>query len=172
MMANTTHNDSASTPRINQEESPLAWLAARKDANGNAFLAPYEAEAGERLRQDFTIAGLGQRICMSWEPAGARAQKGTNHAGDLADFRIDARKRLEKALLALEPNLRGLLLDICCFLKGLEEVERDRKWPRRSAKLVLKIGLSQLACHYGLIPRQSSGGIRHWGEDGYKPAIS
>ena len=162
----------ASKPGINLEESPLGWLSSRRNGKGQPYLEPYETEAGERLRQDFTIAGLSPRIAMSWAPAGARPQKGSHHAADLADFRLDARRRLEKALMALEPNLRGLVLDICCFLKGLEQVERERCWPRRSAKLVLKIALSQLACHYGLLPRQASAGTRHWGGEGYRPTIS
>ena len=170
----TTITGGGEAARVDLGESPLGWLSARKTKSGKPYLAPYETEAGERLRQDFTLAGLNRRICMSWEPTGGRpgGRGQGNHAADISDFAIDARKRLDKALLALEPNLRGLLLDICCFLKGIEQVERERRWPRRSAKLVLKIALSQLAKHYQLLPRQHSDGIRHWGVEGYKPHIN
>ena len=44
------------------------------------------------------------------------------------------------------------MIDVCAFGKGLQVIESERRWPRRSAKLVLRIGLDQLAHQLGLSP--------------------
>jgi len=66
-------------------------------------------------------------------------------------------------------------VDICCFLKGLETVERERQWPAHSAKLVLRLALVSLARHYGLAATTTgkpSAGLRHWGDENYRPEIT
>ena len=57
---------------------------------------------------------------------------------------------MRKAIDAMGERLAGPVIDICCFLKGLELVERERGWKKRSAKHVLAEGLAILARHYGL----------------------
>lgn len=165
-------------PGINLDESPLARLATRKGRNGESFLAEAEALAGERLRMDFTRAGLTPGITQRWDGA-PRSGGAAGGAKDLCDAAIDAKARVQAALRAVGPELSGVVLDVCCFLKGLEFVERERRWPVRSAKVILKAGLAALARHYGLATGEQAGGeqaggktrIRRWGAADYKPAV-
>jgi hypothetical protein len=92
----------------------------------------------------------------------------------MSDAIVAARQRVEHALAAVGPDFAGLLLDVCCFLKGIEMVERQRAWPTRSAKLVLRLALSSLARHYGLgrvAEGRSHAAMVHWGSADYRPEI-
>jgi Domain of unknown function (DUF6456) len=162
----------ARTVALNLDESPLASLMRRKGRDGAAFLTIDEFNAGERLRADFTKGMLMQRVSASWSAAVSGGRRGAHDGlANLTDSAIAARQRLDKAFDAVGPELSGVLTDICCFLKGVEQVERERQWPQRSAKLMLKAGLASLARHYNPQPKPSTGGIRHWGGEGYRPEI-
>lgn len=156
----------------NPNESPLVRLAQRRGKGGEPFLAEAEALAGERLRVDFTRGQLMPGITQRWD-AQPREKGSRRGVGDLSDSAIDARRRVDAAIKAVGPELAGVLVDICCFLKGLETVERERRWPARSAKLLLKAGLGVLARHYGLAGSATSRSsrIRQWGTEDYRPTI-
>ena len=157
--------------RHNIAESPLALLYRTRSKCGTAYLTQAEFEAGERLRADFTRAMLSPRLGIDWDATGgSRGSAGRSGGESLSDSALSARLRVGKALTAVGPELSGVLVDICCFLKGLKTVETERQWPARSAKLILKTALAALARHYNPAPRRHSCRTQHrWGASDYKP---
>ena len=134
---------------LDAAESPLAWLARRKARDGRALISSVQFLAGERLRDDFTRAQLTPRVTSHWESSVAKDRRGGREL-TYSDATVAARQRMRNALEHVGPEFTGLLLDVCCFLKRLEDVERERSWPVRSGKVVLQLGLDRLARHYGL----------------------
>jgi hypothetical protein len=134
---------------VDESESPLLWLARRKGRDGAALIAPHQLQAGERLRAEFTRAQLMPRTTSNWQAPIARDRRTGDHGLNFTDAMIAARQSVNGALSSVGPEFSGLLLDVCCFLKGLADVERERTWPPRSAKVVLQIALDRLARHYG-----------------------
>lgn len=161
------------TVRMNLSESPLAQLARRRTRDGSPFLDDHEIEAGERLRADYTRAQIMPRVGANWSEAVASGRRGGHENGiaELTDAALSARQRVDKALTAVGPELAGILVDVCCFLKGLEQVEAERGWPVRSAKIVLKTALAVLFRHYE--PRMGTRrrSIVHWGTEDYRPSV-
>lgn len=170
----------AQAPRINGEESPLNWLASRKDKDGRPLISAEEFAAGERLRRDYHCALLAQRTTANWTgvPGDRNARRGVPGTGvDLSDNALAARERVNRALATVGPELAGILIDVCCYLKGLEALERQSGWPQRSGKIILQIALQRLARHYGLVPfvcpaaNAGPAKIHHWGTGDYRPRI-
>jgi hypothetical protein len=154
----------ASDVTVDEAESPLAWLARRKGRDGRTLIDPVQLLAGERLRAEFTRAHLMPRNTPNWSAAGADRHRGASPA-TFTEAVTGARQRVRRALDAVGPEFSGLLVDVCCFLKRLEEVERERSWPPRSAKVVLQLGLDRLARHYGLrgeVHGRGDGKLRTW----------
>lgn len=161
--------------QINLSESPLAQLARLRTKTGAAFLAAREFEAGERLRADYTRGQLMPRLGANWIASVASGKRsGAGSAAELTDVALAARLRVEKAIAAVGPELSGVLIDVCCFLKGMETVEAERAWPVRSGKVVLKTALAALARHYWPGALQSGGKpaqMLHWGTQDYRPSL-
>jgi len=144
-------------------ESPLVWLAKRQGRDGRALIEPHQLQAGERLRRDFTCAHLMPRTTSNWESPLSSGRSNADAAS--TETMIAARQRVHQALDTVGPEFAGLLLDVCCFLKRLEDVERERLWPARSAKVVLQLALHRLARHYGYGAQAKGAGaaaIRTW----------
>ena len=158
---------------INLAESPLTQIAARKDRHGRRFLAQAEFDAGERLRRDYEHACLVPRLGINWEQpiSKGKASAARPQGLEMNEAVLAARQRVEKAIAAVGPELAGILVDVCCFLKGLERVEAERGWPARSAKVVLKTALGALDRHYR--PATASRGkLLHWGSTDYRPKLA
>lgn len=161
-------------PGFNPAESPLSRLFTRKH-QGKTYISRPEFEAGERLRADFEKGQLQPSITAnpSFQPAGSSKGGVRGSGSDISDFAMDARARVTKAVHFLGPELAGVALDVCCFLKGLEQVERERQWPPRSAKLMLRTALSRLSEHYGMQKqtRASATSISSWADADFRPSL-
>ncbi len=136
----------------NAVQSPLAWLRKPRGNASTAFLNAAEFAAGERLRSDYERSSLSQKLCADWmRPATASRHSGPRNAVlDAADSALAAKDRFMSALQVLGPGLDDLVFGVCIREYSLDSIERARGWPRRSAKVVLKLALARLAQHYGL----------------------
>lgn len=162
--------EAAETVAMNWAESPLGQLMRRKGRDGEAFLTSAEFQAGERLRADYTRGQIMPRLGANWV---ASVSSGRRDGGvaDLTDAALGARMRVENAIRAVGPELSGILIDVCCFLKGMETVEMERGWPVRSAKIVLKTALGVLSRHYHPAREHRPREMLHWGAEDYRPVI-
>lgn len=157
---------------VNLAESPLTALGRLKRHDGSHWFGSNLVAAGDRLRTDFTKGLMTPAVTSRWEPAASRGNTARSSGiADLTDAALAARLRVSRAVEAVGPELAGLLIDVCCYLKGLETVERERHWPQRSAKLLLRAGLQMLARHYEPPCRDGSAHIRNWGGENYRPEI-
>jgi hypothetical protein len=165
----------SATALANLAESPLAQLVRRKTREGRPFLSAREYRAGERLRADYTRGRIMPRLGANWVANVSSGKRSGGGVVELTDAALAARQRVDHAIAAVGPELSGVLVDVCCFLKGLELVETERGWPVRSAKIVLKSALGVLARHYqpadGMTHRREHQ-VLHWGPEDYRPKIS
>lgn len=137
---------------IDERESPLLWLHRRRGKDGKPQISAQEFAAGERFRADLTLAQMLPRVTVNWDAGLAGGTRGTGAGpAGASDSSLAARQRVRSACKRLGPDLSGLAIDVCGFLKGLDSVERERGWPARSAKIVLRLALAALAEHYGLV---------------------
>ncbi len=136
--------------RYGAGETPLSGLARRKDPDGTPFLSAALVRAGERLREDFELAQMGPRMAQNWDryltggvTGGSGKGPGAAPGGATA-----ARERVTGALRDLGPGLGDVALRCCCYLEGLERIEKRMGWSARSGKIVLRIALQRLKRHY------------------------
>ena len=126
-------------------------LAASHDDDGHPFLLPHHLAAASRLERLIERSRLIPRVTMSYDPTSVGGHgRASNAAGDLSDGAADARQKLNRLAQSIPADCWGAMFDICGLGKGLQTIEAERRWPRRSAKLVLRIGLEHLASLFGL----------------------
>ncbi|HEY5793937.1 MAG TPA: DUF6456 domain-containing protein [Bosea sp. (in: a-proteobacteria)] len=144
---------------LDERESPLLWLHRRPGKDGKPQISAEEFAAGERFRSELTLARMMPRMTMNWDASLAPDGRGAGSRGPAAasDSSLAARQRVRLACDRLGPDLSGLAIDVCGFLKGLDRVERERGWPARSGKVVLRLALKALATHYGIAVPASAG---------------
>lgn len=130
---------------------PVGRLARISDAAGMAFFQGREIAAARQLWEDHAAAQLGLFRGADWTaPPRGSARRGPGGAQEqAATGAIDARRRVSAALEALPASLAAALRAFLLEETGLDDLERARRWPQRSGKLVLKLGLELLADHYG-----------------------
>ena len=153
-------------------ESPLMRLAAA-GAKGQPFLEPHHVQAGERVQRLVDRAQLRQRVIMSYDLARTAGSHRHGPAAEIGDMAADARRQLAALHRALPRECADVLFDVCGLEKGLQLIEMERGWPRRSAKLVLRIGLDQAASFFGLQRVAVGQGARRrsWMGEGGRPPM-
>jgi hypothetical protein len=167
------------TVRPADRDSPLGWLHSRRDRQGRPLLSRHAYDAGERLRADFWFAAMTPRVTASWNPVSSdrHSQRSAPFDSlDMSDNVVAAKQRVRRALAAVGPELSGILIDVCCHEKGIEDAEREVGWPVRSGRIVLQLALERLARHYGLGPpddarSEGPSRIRAWGDGNHRPTM-
>lgn len=137
-----THSDRG--VRTNVEAQTLRRLAA--PSAKEAFLSGHHLAAAERISLWGRRAQLQPRVTMSYDPTyNASHKSGAGAGADITDMAAHARKQLNDLLKEMPKDCGDMLVDVCVYEKGLQTIEQERRWPRRSAKLVLRIALEQAA---------------------------
>jgi len=136
--------------RANLGESPILWLARRKDQSGRPWLTPAEVSAGERLRAEAEIAAAGPSLTMRWDALPTSRSGGGAKRVEPGARALSASARVQAALDACGPRLRAMVEQVCIHGTSLQLAEQALSLRRRQGKTLLKQGLQALAEHYGL----------------------
>ncbi|MDX5595609.1 DUF6456 domain-containing protein [Pseudovibrio sp. SPO723] len=151
------------------DESPLAWLASRKAKDGKAFLSREQLVAAEKFSADYAFGQVTSSLKSNWRTVHIDGAKGGQK--EMTEGALNARRRTHAAIEAMGPELSSVVVDVCCFMKGLRQVEFERQWPARTARIVLGLGLSSLARHYQLATASKAQRTARSWQDGDKAEV-
>lgn len=149
------------------EDGTITRLGAAR-AGETAFLHRHHLAAADRLERMIARARLAPRVTMSYDPARVGSRGGGNGVAEVSDTAAEARQKLNTLARTLPADCWNVAFDVCGLGKGLQVIETERQWPRRSAKLILRVALEQLAGEFGLAPHlagSAGGGTRGWIEE-------
>lgn len=132
--------------KANVTGSAIAWLAARRDADGRPWIERAERAAAERLGADAEIASAGPSLTLRWD-ALPRCGGGSAARVEPGDRSMAAARRVEAALAACGPA-RRMVEHICIHASSLQAAEQTLGLRRRDGRALLKQGLRALAAHY------------------------
>ncbi len=158
--------------KYNLNENIIVRLSIAKNGQ-EPFLLPHHIEAAKRFSFLFEKSHLRQSITIRYnEGAVAGSKRSLNFSNDISDMAIDAREKIEKILAYLPKDCAKVILDVCGFEKGLQKIEKEHGWPSRSAKLVLRIALEQMANYFGIgqmAVGNCGGKSSNWLDEGARP---
>ena len=132
--------------RANLGQSPVAWLARRKDETGRPWLSAAHVAAAGRLTMDVEAASRGPSVTMRWD-ALPRSGGGSAMRAEPSEGAMSAGRRVEAALAACGAA-RHMVEAVCVRATSLQLAEQDLGLRRRTGKVVLLRGLAALAAHY------------------------
>lgn len=132
--------------RANLGQSAIAWLARRRDANGQPWLDRAQVAAAARLGLEAEMAGRGPSLTLRWD-ALPRTGGGSASRAEPGDPALAAARRVEAALAACGAD-RPIVEAICLRASALQAAEQDLGLRRREGKQRLRTGLTALAIHY------------------------
>ncbi len=148
-------DDGAETSLHGQDPAQaVARLARLKAADGALWLDQAELGAARRLALDAEAGSRGGMRLSRWagdHGGGAVGGRGSSGVEAALTAGFEARRRMEKALSHLAAPLRAVTQAVCLEGVALDLLERRFAWPARSAKVALKLALSQLAAAYRVL---------------------
>ncbi len=144
--------------KSDKDYAPILKLYNRQRNIEQKYLTKIHVEAAEQLFAEFIAANLQPKLTFSWDNISVAPQ--THYTGskmfEYSEKIMTARKTLYDSLHYVGEDFCAILVEICLFGNGLENTEKNFKWPARSGKLLLTMALDKLAEFYGIDVRQSN----------------